>query len=46
MIAVALTAVAVAACDDGDESTPDELLRIEGPAQVDPSFEGLDGRDP
>ncbi|MEO1058862.1 MAG: hypothetical protein AAFY28_18300 [Actinomycetota bacterium] len=47
MIAVGVAVVAVAACDDdGDEGTPDELLRIDSPAQVDPSFEGLDGRQP
>ncbi|MEM9513658.1 MAG: hypothetical protein AAGA42_02280 [Actinomycetota bacterium] len=46
VIVVGLAAVAVAACDDSDDGTPDELLRIDSPAQVDPSFEGLDGRQP
>ena len=44
---VVLTLTAAAACDDDDGGeSPDDLLRIEGPAQVDPSFEGVEGRDP
>ncbi|MEM8619290.1 MAG: hypothetical protein AAGF73_06180 [Actinomycetota bacterium] len=42
----ALALTAMAACDDDDGGSPDDVLRIEGPAQVDPSFGGVEGRDP
>jgi len=39
LVTVAVLAVAGAACSDSSGDTPPGLDRIDGPAQVDPSFD-------